>query len=267
MKVVLSRKGFDSANGGIPSAVMPNGDVVSFPIPSDDKETFGELHYGSVLYSELLRELAPGRRFGHCHLDPDIDMTHRSTLPNHWKPAFGQIGPSARYLLNTVGLAPGDMILFFGWFRFVEEDLLGHHKFATGTRDMHLVWGYLQVGEILSDPDRIAREYPWHPHADQRRFDESNVLIVPRKSLSFAKSKPGCDLLPFARHRVLTAPGQTRAYWQWNPVYAPENLLVGKGRKNASRIPGCIFYPGIWQELGLKDTPETEKWAVSMVLG
>lgn len=34
MKVVLSREGFDSENGGMPSAVMPNGEVVSFPIPS-----------------------------------------------------------------------------------------------------------------------------------------------------------------------------------------------------------------------------------------
>ena len=151
-------------------------------------------------YADLLAQLNPRKSYLNCHCDPDIRENNRLySIPN-WKPAFGQIGPSARYLLNTVGLAPGDMILFFGWFRFVEEDLLGHHKFATGTRDMHLVWGYLQVGEILSDPDRIAREYPWHPHADQRRFDESNILIVPRESLSFAKTKPGCALLPFAQH-------------------------------------------------------------------
>ena len=43
MKVILSRKGFDSVNGKMPSAIMPNGDVVSFPIPSGDKTTFDEL--------------------------------------------------------------------------------------------------------------------------------------------------------------------------------------------------------------------------------
>ena len=34
MKVILSRKGFDSVNGKMPSAIMPNGDLVSMPIPS-----------------------------------------------------------------------------------------------------------------------------------------------------------------------------------------------------------------------------------------
>jgi hypothetical protein len=32
MKVILSRKGFDGVNGGMPSPIMPNGDTVSMPI-------------------------------------------------------------------------------------------------------------------------------------------------------------------------------------------------------------------------------------------
>ena len=36
MKVVLSRKGFDSANGGIMSPIFEDGTMVSFPIPSKD---------------------------------------------------------------------------------------------------------------------------------------------------------------------------------------------------------------------------------------
>lgn len=266
MKVVLSRKGFDSANGGIPNAIMPNGVLVPFPIPSDDEATFGQLHCGNIRYDELLQDLAPRRFFGHCHADPDLDKARWTMPPAGWKPAFGQIGPSARYLVKTVGLAPDDLILFFGWFRFVERDLLGHCKYLADSHDMHLIWGYLQVGEILSTPDRIVREYPWHPHADQRRFDDSNILILPRQTLSFAEDKPGCAIVPFAQQRVLTASGQTRAQWRWNSAYAPDNLVVGKGRSNASRIPGCIFYPGIWQELGLQDTPGTARWAMEMVL-
>ncbi len=37
MKVVLSRKGFDSANGGIPSPIMPDGTMLSLPIPLKDE--------------------------------------------------------------------------------------------------------------------------------------------------------------------------------------------------------------------------------------
>ncbi|MHA1435339.1 MAG: hypothetical protein ACTSO7_15970 [Candidatus Heimdallarchaeota archaeon] len=34
MKVILSRKGFDSANGGYPSPILPDGTLLSIPIPS-----------------------------------------------------------------------------------------------------------------------------------------------------------------------------------------------------------------------------------------
>ena len=44
MKIILSRKGFDSANGGIVSPIFENGTMLTFPIPSNDKETYNDLH-------------------------------------------------------------------------------------------------------------------------------------------------------------------------------------------------------------------------------
>jgi hypothetical protein len=35
MKVILSRKGFDSASGGMPSPILPDGTLISLPIPCD----------------------------------------------------------------------------------------------------------------------------------------------------------------------------------------------------------------------------------------
>ena len=63
MKVILSRKGFDSENGKMPSAIMPNGDVVSFPIPSEDYTTFDDLRYGQFSYKRILDSLAQ-KKFG-----------------------------------------------------------------------------------------------------------------------------------------------------------------------------------------------------------
>ena len=34
MKVIFSRKGFDSGFGGMPSPVLPDGTMLSMPIPS-----------------------------------------------------------------------------------------------------------------------------------------------------------------------------------------------------------------------------------------
>ena len=40
MKVILSRKGFDSQYGGMPSPILPDGTLLSLPIPSKtDMET------------------------------------------------------------------------------------------------------------------------------------------------------------------------------------------------------------------------------------
>ena len=36
MKVVLSRKGFDSSFGGYPNLIIPNNEMVMLPIPSID---------------------------------------------------------------------------------------------------------------------------------------------------------------------------------------------------------------------------------------
>lgn len=38
MKIILSRKGFDSANGGIVSPIFEDGTMISFPIPGDDED-------------------------------------------------------------------------------------------------------------------------------------------------------------------------------------------------------------------------------------
>ena len=57
MKIILSRKGFDSANGGIVSPIMEDGTLISFPIPSDDRDNFEDLIYGGQPYTKILQDL------------------------------------------------------------------------------------------------------------------------------------------------------------------------------------------------------------------
>lgn len=78
MKVVLSRKGFDSSNGGIVSPIFEDGTMISFPIPSDDSDRFSDLHYEGVSYLDILSDLHyKGGKF--CHVDPDLDQVRRVT--------------------------------------------------------------------------------------------------------------------------------------------------------------------------------------------
>ena len=120
MKVILSRKGFDSSNGGCPSPILPDGTMLSLPIPTDDRDTYEDLSWKGVNYADLLRQLLPGKAFSHCHVDPDLRPGLRSAAVEGWKPAFGQAG-SAQGVMANAGVEQGDLILFFGWFRHVEQ--------------------------------------------------------------------------------------------------------------------------------------------------
>ena len=69
MKIILSRKGFDSANGGIVSPIMEDGTMLSFPIPSKDKDSYDDLIYCDQPYSRILKDLKYKGGFN-CHVDP-----------------------------------------------------------------------------------------------------------------------------------------------------------------------------------------------------
>jgi hypothetical protein len=265
MKIILSRKGFDGENGKIPSPIFPDGTVVSLPIPSKDTDTYDQLQHQGLSLADLLRDLQPKGDYAHCHVDPDLVADRRKTPVPGWKPAFGQIGAAQSYLQKNVGIGPGDLFLFFGNFHFVEEEN-GHFHFVKASkdpvrgRDVQLIWGYLQVGQILTTPADIAA-YAWHPHANQTRLVQpSNALYLPTDRLSFAPNLPGCGVLPYANHRVLTLPGTSKATWKKNNVYEPAQIIGH--RKNSAKNPATgIYYAGIWQELGLVESQAATDWA------
>ena len=100
MKVILSRKGMDSTSGGMASPILPDGTLLSLPIPDNTVGTaYKDLFYKGQRLEKIIRQLCPKFDFGKnptCHLDPDIykDIEGR-TATNEWKPAFGQHGVSA----------------------------------------------------------------------------------------------------------------------------------------------------------------------------
>ena len=268
MKVILSRKGFDSSNGGIVSPIFEDGTLVSFPIPSDDKDAFSDLQYEGTSYSDILLDLHYKGK-SHCHVDPDLDQNRRKTKVDGWMPAFGQINQSAIYLKNN-GIREGDLFLFFGNFHCVRNKG-GHFEYIKKTgdfykdKDLQVIWGYLQVGEIIDDPIEQGRLW-WHPHSSEnRKNNRTNIIFRASERLSLDESKPGAGLLSFRPERVLTAENCNKATWKKNPVYDVKNI-VGN-RKNSSKDPDrAIYYAGIWQELCLAESEECTKWARSLIV-
>lgn len=271
MKIILSRKGFDTKNGEKPSCVLPDGGVISLPIPSLYKEPteYSDLQYNGLLYSHLLHNLGSYYWDYYCHFDPVLDVSRYVHPPKDWKPAFGQCSSSLGYLMKSVEVEPGDLFLFFGWFRFVEQ-YKGIYQYKRkgndffDNHDFHLIWGYLQVGEIIFDYKEKSKKFPWHSHAQKIRKDDTyDAIFVARDKLTFAPNMPGAGMLPFSKKRILTMEGKKKGTWKNNKVYDPDHII---GNRNNNATDGGIYYSGIWQELGLKETKAAEDWAKKIVL-
>jgi len=149
MRLVFSRKGFDSSAGRVPSPILPDGTLYSLPIPDPYSQIrFGDIRAKGVPIANLVPDLTRGRinAGNRVHLDPDLrhDALRR---PTGWRPLFGQANSAQSHLKNQ-GVTCGDLFLFFGWFRRVTQDL-GRWRYVPDAPDLHVLFGWLQIGGIL----------------------------------------------------------------------------------------------------------------------
>lgn len=284
MKVILSRKGFDSENGRICSPIIDNRIMLSLPIPSKDKEKdyikYEDLNCNGIGLDKILEDLGyhlkKPSEAAYCHLDPDLVRERRNEPVEGWCPAFGQINQSGGYLKNC-GVAEGDLFLFFGNFRHVVKNKEGIYRYARRSKDVadvyygkqiQVIWGYMQVEKVIDKPEEI-KKFHWHPHACDKRLTElHNTIYLAKEKLTFAPEMPGGGIFDYNPKRVLTMEGRTKAIWKDEAAYRDDNLekIKGKDSKRKSSIEKKtgIYYAGIWQEIVIKDNPTTETWAKSL---
>ncbi|MBI3190522.1 hypothetical protein HYZ41_02355, partial [archaeon] len=215
MKIILSRKGFDSKNGGYPSPII-NGRLISFPIPSKgDKNKYNDLRLNkNQSYFDLMIQLKKRIRYEkpekwfnltektECHLDPDI---HKNVINRElgWKPLFGQIGAAQTELSNNK-IQEGDIFLFFGWFRQAKYD--EYKKLVFFGPHLHVIFGYMQIGGILNIEQKT--EFPnwmsYHPHTFKNRKSDNNTIYIARDKLSWNNNLCGAGVFHYNKNLVLT---------------------------------------------------------------
>ena len=190
MKIVLSRKGFDSRNGGVPSPVMPDGTAVPLPIPARaGPKQFRDVRWRDGSLGTLVEDLTGGRVRAEyrCHLDPDLQTDALPRQPE-WRPAFGQHHVAQRHLEGQ-GVDRGDLFLFFGLFRAAEQLAGGTWRLVRHARPVHRLFGWLQVSEVVrvgTDTAGARATRPWlsdHPHVNGHSWTATNTIYVSTRSL------------------------------------------------------------------------------------
>lgn len=286
--VVLSRKGFDGGTGCVPSPILEDGTIVSLPIPdAAGTVAYGDLEFSGHSFGKLVTDLKAKRMSkksetkrlsapDKAHLDPDLTREMRQRKPG-WRPAYGQCGKDATILRNH-GVGRNDLFIFFGWFRRCERDG-GTYRLLRGDPDVHIMFGYLRVGEVIRLPydplPEWAKDHP-HLHGTARKSDSGNTLFVAADHLEL----PGAEDLPgaaaftrFSDVLQLTAPGMTRSWWRLPKWFYPKEgarPLSSHESPDRWRLQGdtCLLQSvarGQEFVLDIEHYPEAEEWAAELI--
>lgn len=194
MKVILSRKGFDSSYGGVPSPIFADGLIQSLPI--GDKACgvpYRDITRGGINLGDLVQSLTKGRtKPGHlAHLDPDLNPSDRPRNPG-WRGLFGQANAALTHLVNQ-GVGRGDIFLFFGWFRAVEKRG-DDWRYVRTSPPVQLIWGWMSVDDCMPCQDLSSDVRAWalgHPHLHPGREKPGSLFIAASRCEAGGRTVPG----------------------------------------------------------------------------
>lgn len=238
-KVILSRKGFDSAAGGNASMIIQvnNEEYVIQPLPIPDPKGNNEYKdLDSVIQGKKIcklfkdADIVPRRKVTaeenqkkkskmipeyKCHLDPDVFNETRMG-------AFGQMNAAESHLhSNEVG--EGDIFIFFGWYKYYKyegEKLVKLKGRSAG--GSHVLYGYLIVDQVynLVNSDELKAacddKYGTHPHCvkqlDPDEEISNNRLYVAKEKIEEIDI-PGFGIFKYNDDLVLSKKGMTKSKW------------------------------------------------------
>jgi hypothetical protein len=280
MKLILSRKGFDSAAGGVPSPIFPDGRMLSLPIPDNIKSgtKYVDIFYNGKSLGPLIEQLASKIK-SHAHLDPDLVKESLQSREDGWRPIFGQSGAAQGHLHNN-DISTGDLFLFFGLFLDIKERE-GVYTRVPKSKPRHVIWGWMQVDKVLHLGINKPDGYKWaeyHPHF--RSDEPNNVVYIAKPQLEIngiiLKDVPGAGVLPrYSSELQLTAqdadkvtdwelpgwfyPGESRKPLTFHPNLQRSWNLHGNRTKLKAASRGQEFI------IDSQEYPEAISWACDLI--
>lgn len=253
-KIILSRKGYDDQYGGKPSVILPDGTMLSFPIPVTGKEEGIEtenLNFKRKPIKELFEELGHSSISLIHHVDPDIYHL-RGNQPLG---AYGQAGAALGHLENQ-GVGVGDTFLFFG--TFCNTYLLDKKLQYEMMHPFHAIFGYLKVDRKVSmleiDNETDLAWLKHHPHYINKEigdYKKANAIYI------------GADYGYFIYNDqlLLTKPGYKKSWWRLPSFFADVKLSYHENV--VKRVTeGFVEFQSVakGQEFVMESSPSHEKW-------
>lgn len=276
MKIILSRKGFDSSAGGFPSPMLPDGTLLSLPIP-DTKEIFkySELKYGRMNYYDIMSQLKIQKltlenkkidlnEDTRCHFDPDIRIGTMKQSKN-WKGLFGQMGAAQSHLQNQ-NVQVGDLFLFYGWFR---RTILQNGNYQYDPQDekgKHIIFGYLEIDEVkpIQNESKYEDWMLYHPHLNKNLIGvKQNTLYIAKEKLSFSPGHKGYGIFNYNDSLVLTKEGKSRSKWALPELFRSKNISYHTSNSWKSDY---FQSAARGQEFVIEESAEVESWAKELIL-
>ena len=258
MRIIFSRKGFETEHGGCPSPVIGRLPV-SLPIPDDSehaKVRYSDLMIGKVDIGKTVEDLTKRKVKGEdsCHNDPELDRTG----------IFGQSGNAQGYLSRRKAGA-GDLFLFYGLFREARQTDKGYQ--FVPNKPMHLrLHGWLEPKYTKRFPGRRGEQYAYrypqyknNPHFVGSWW-EGNVVYFPTDYLSFISNEqiPGFGRFRADHPDALLGVGENVLPGRWR---LPDWFRFRRGKRlvydaNGKEWGATLSNPSKPQELIAEVLPE-----------
>lgn len=284
MKIIISRKGFDSGYGGVPSPIFPDGRIVSLPIPSQAGLVASMARAGDSSIGDVIASLTDDRLGVDTliHIDPDLEKSTLSRASG-WRSAFGQVGSAQSHLANQ-GVGAGDVFLFFGWFRPVELRQ-GRWCYVANLASFHSLFGWLRVAEVISVENIGLRNLPdWladHPHVTHadRFAGKNNTLYVAGDDLGLgdsAENLAGAGMFKqWSPSLKLSAEGKSKSVWNvptWLEPTQERPALTFHSKsdrwtRNGDALNLATVAKGQEFVLDTSHYPEAVPWALQLIRG
>src|SRR5262249_33090583 len=185
-----------------------------------------------------------------AHLDPDLERSSRPRLPG-WRPSLGQTGAASGHLSNQ-GVGPGDLFLFYGWFRPTAMLSTGL-RFIPKCDGFHAIFGYLQVSEVIRTArgDAVPAWLAGHPHSSGRRVkNNTNSIYLSAPHLSWDAGVPGAGVFRFCQQLLLSKPGMPRSCW------ALDRMVFGG-------VVISYHSPAAWRDDYFKSYPRAQEYVIA----